>query len=137
MTQDNEDFADLLAMTEIHIFQEYSPKDWLLTDRGTYEYFKEFASKNRPAPSVKSAPKAPPPLVAPKPAVVQRPPPPPCKPIPPKKVIPEAAKPEQKNEPLESSTPIELHPPSSPKAAEFADIHKILTTKVPSQKIVD
>ncbi|NGX41942.1 MAG: hypothetical protein K940chlam7_00216 [Chlamydiae bacterium] len=137
MTQDNEDFADLLAMTEIHLLQEYSRKDWLLTDRETYEYFKEFSSKNRPAPSAQKAPKAPPPPVIPKSPAIQKPPPPPRKPIPPKKPTPEAPKPEQKKEPLTSSTPIELHPPSSPKAAEFADIHKILTTKVPSQKIID
>lgn len=44
MIHDDEDYADLVAMTQLHLLQEYSRRDWLMTDSTTYEYFKNYAS---------------------------------------------------------------------------------------------
>lgn len=106
----------IIALTKLHISQEYDAKNWVTTDSETYEYYKTFASKKRTTPIIK-------PPVSPIP-VAPRPKPIAPKPSPQKKLPPK-------------STPIERETlPSAPKT-EFADFKKIISMHFPNEKILN
>jgi len=110
----------IIALTKLHISQEYDPKSWIATDTETYEYYKDFASKGKRAPV--SKPQIAQTQTTPRPVAVKP------KPAPQKK---------QPSEPKSKSIPIERETlPSAPKT-EFADLKKIISEHFPNQKILD
>ncbi|MFQ5728817.1 MAG: hypothetical protein ACE5GN_00460 [Waddliaceae bacterium] len=125
MTQNHEDLKDLAALTELHLLQEYSRHDRIMTSRESYEYFKQYALRKR------ASPQPPPQPIALKPP--QKKPSPP-KPLPQKETT---KKPEPSKEPSKPSLSFELTPPGSPPTTDFSDIRQVLSKKFPSQKILD
>lgn len=137
----SEKYTELVALTKLHLLQEYDLSDWKYADPQTFLFLKQYAQQSRPQNPVVSTP----PNVKP----VQQVMPPPSAPPVVKQIQPtpepkQKEKPEQKNKPevkeektishLESKA-YELQKPSEPTTQDFNDIKQFLREK--NQTIVE
>ena len=117
---------NLIALTKLHISQNYEEKAWVLTDPDTYTYYRAFAQKGLKAQPQQSALKTqaahprktpPAPRPAPQRPSVKKTPPPPTS--------------------SERPKSIERVSPKPADDVDFSDLIKILHTHFPGQKILD
>lgn len=151
----NDEFSELAALTQLHLLQEFSWRDWKNADPQTFSYFKHYAQQLR---ANAATPSNSPPANAvmtpqqPSKSVVEMPPPQPMKhvpaasPPPPQKSInpsslPKTSGPKEPPKTVspkaESQSVFELQPlpPSNP--LDFSDLKKLMQSHFPSHPIIE
>ncbi len=143
MISPKEQLAELSALVQIFLMQNYERKDWLLADSETYHYFKQQVQTQKvkplPPPAAATPPIAPalkaPPVTVPAPSLPETPPPVPEEPVM-KKESPKARAPEAKkaDKPKEFFV---LEPMAAPQPLELSDIRSFMSEKFSGIKILD
>jgi hypothetical protein len=134
----HQQYAELIALAQLYLTQEYSPKEWIASEPATYQYFKQFAKhkKETPQTPVVSPPTSPKTFSSQPPAVPVKKP----QEIQPRKgqIEPAIRTPDPKPAAEErKATPFALDPLGVPKEQDLSDIRKIVTELFPWQKIID
>lgn len=134
----HEDYLQLVALTELHLLQEFPRKHRLMTDPETFAYFKHLAQQQ---PKVQPKEYSPPPVppVSRLPVADVTPPPVPAaklvEPTPQEKTAPpRTASPpkEKKMERIERSPP-----PESTTAPPLSDMHALMKSLFPAHSLID
>ncbi len=149
-------YAELLALTQLHLLQEFSPKNFLQADAQNFVFFKKQAQMQTQAQAQPLKPQSssqiisPPPLPLKTPATPKAAPPPPVNTLPPPTPAP-IAKLEDHTPKPSKMPPIPISAPSTPKESTFltleplgkasemdlSEIRKILEERFPSLTIID
>lgn len=121
-----EEISELISLTKLHLSQEYSPEQWLVTDPKTFESYKNFSLKSKEQKTLQPLPKmtSPPPPKAPL-AAIQTPKP---------KTPIETPTKAEKLTPEKSQVLLE-HPASTPPTDTFNDLQKMMNKLFPQQKL--
>lgn len=123
MTSLNEQYFQLVALTELYLFQEYSLRDWKYSEKESYDFYKNFARTTRRPQQPKQTAPPPPPMPKPSPPQNKRTQP---KPAPPKK----QPVPEQPKEPVLTIKPVEKFHPTD--VEDFKKLFNNLLVESPS-----
>lgn len=120
------ELKNLIALTKLHINQNYAEKDWVYTDKETLVYYKSFAQSNRGAqakPPVNLHRPAPPKKTAP---LLKR--------APPKPVAQKSKPPSVQQAP---TVAIERESPKPVDDLDFSDFIELFSAHFPKHKILD
>lgn len=136
-----EEYAELIALTRLHLYGEYALREWKFTDPETFAYYKQFAKQSRPALSQSVAVEP-----APKPATKPVEPPPPVQvvkkepvapPPKPKETVAASPPPETPPPVVHTQRGFELQPTSAAPQIDLSDIGQLVRERFPAQTIIE